>query len=113
MERTSDDPQTDRMLVGLVADPGLAAAVAYRVADELPRCWPEIEVTAEQDTLRVRIRDDGVGGAALGRQSGHGTGLDGLKDWLESLGGQIFLHSPPGAGTSRRAELPISEQNAL
>lgn len=36
MERTSDDRQTDRMLVGLVADPGLAAAVADRVADELP-----------------------------------------------------------------------------
>lgn len=36
MARTSEDPQTDRMIVGLVADPGLAAAVADDVADELP-----------------------------------------------------------------------------
>jgi signal transduction histidine kinase len=61
----------------------------------------EVEVAAAEGVLRVRIRDDGVGGADFGR----GTGLAGLKDRVESLGGQIFLDSPPGAGTSLWAEL--------
>ena len=54
--------------------------------------------------LRVAVRDDGDGGADFAR----GTGLAGLKDRVEALGGRLFLHSPPGAGTSLRAELPLT-----
>ena len=54
--------------------------------------------------LRVAVRDDGAGGADLAR----GTGLAGLKDRVEALGGRIILHSPPGAGTSLRAEFPLT-----
>jgi signal transduction histidine kinase len=68
-------------------------------------------VTAEADSieqvLRVAVRDDGVGGADFAC----GTGLVGLKDRVEALGGRIFLDSPPGAGTSLRAELPLSATN--
>jgi len=67
-----------------------------------------VTVTVEADTaggvLRVAVRDDGAGGADFRR----GTGLTGLKDRVEALGGRIFLDSPPGAGTSLRAELPLA-----
>jgi signal transduction histidine kinase len=63
----------------------------------------EVEVVAAEGVLRIRIRDDGVGGADFGRA----TGLADLKDRVESLGGQISLDSPHGAGTSLCVELPL------
>jgi len=67
-----------------------------------------VTVTIESDTagavLRVAVRDDGAGGADFTR----GTGLAGLKDRVEALGGAIVLHSPRGAGTSLRTELPLT-----
>jgi signal transduction histidine kinase len=65
----------------------------------------EVEVAAE--VLRVAVRDDGAGGADLAR----GTGLVGLKDRVEALGGRIFLDSPRGAGTSLRVEFPLTATN--
>jgi signal transduction histidine kinase len=64
----------------------------------------EIEAHTAGDMLHIAIRDDGAGGAAF---TG-GTGLAGLKDRVEALGGRIFLDSPPGAGTSLRVELPLT-----
>ena len=63
-----------------------------------------VTVEVAGDVLRVAVRDDGDGGADFAR----GTGLAGLKDRVEALGGRLFLHSPPGAGTSLRAELPLT-----
>jgi signal transduction histidine kinase len=67
-----------------------------------------VTVTADADpagaVLRVTVRDDGVGGADF---TG-GTGLAGLRDRVEALGGRIFVDSPPGAGTTLRAELPLT-----
>src|SRR5208283_2455420 len=54
--------------------------------------------------LRLEVGDDGVGGADF---TG-GTGLLGLKDRVEALGGHIDLHSTYGAGTSLRVELPLT-----
>jgi predicted ATPase/signal transduction histidine kinase len=59
------------------------------------------------DTLRIEIRDDGRGSATLAG----GTGLRGLKDRVEALGGRIHLDSPPDAGTTLRLELPITDAN--
>jgi signal transduction histidine kinase len=59
------------------------------------------------DALRVEVRDDGRGGATV---SG-GTGLLGLKDRAEALGGRIFLDSPPDGGTTLRLELPLTAAN--
>ncbi len=53
------------------------------------------------------MRDDGADGAGLAR----GTGLAGLKDRVEALGGRIFLDSRPGAGTSLQAEFPLTGTN--
>ncbi|MDX6246749.1 MAG: hypothetical protein QOF10_109, partial [Kribbellaceae bacterium] len=49
------------------------------------------------------IRDDGVGGADPGR----GSGLIGLADRVEALGGKIAVASPAGEGTSLQVELPV------
>jgi len=54
--------------------------------------------------LRVAVRDDGRGGA----NPPGGSGLVGLRDRVEALGGRLWLHSPTGAGTTLRAELPLT-----
>jgi predicted ATPase/signal transduction histidine kinase len=69
-------------------------------------------ITVETDpadaVLRVTVRDNGDGGADFT----HGTGLLGLKDRAEALGGRITLHSPHGAGTNLHVELPLTPQTA-
>jgi signal transduction histidine kinase len=62
-----------------------------------------VQVTASADTLRVRVHDDGLGGADLA----HGSGLVGLRDRTEALGGQFRLRSPPGTGTGVEITLPL------
>jgi PAS domain S-box-containing protein len=56
----------------------------------------------EADTLQIRVRDDGVGGARL-----DGTGFLGLADRLAVLHGQLRVESPPGAGTIVGAKIPL------
>jgi signal transduction histidine kinase len=65
-----------------------------------------VEVAAEASggRLRVCVRDDGVGGADPLR----GSGLVGLKDRIEALGGTFSVHSPAGVGTTVTCELPVS-----
>jgi signal transduction histidine kinase len=62
-----------------------------------------VEVAADQGTLRVFVRDDGRGGA----DSSRGSGLTGLRDRVEAVGGRLTLHSPPGAGTALEIVLPL------
>ena len=49
------------------------------------------------------MRDDGVGGADPAR----GSGLIGLKDRIEALGGTFSVHSPAAGGTTVSCELPV------
>jgi GAF domain-containing protein len=63
-----------------------------------------VEIEAAHNVLRIGVRDDGVGGAEFAR----GSGLVGLKDRVEALGGRIALESERGAGTSLSVELPLS-----
>jgi signal transduction histidine kinase len=58
--------------------------------------------------LRVAVRDNGAGGANFT----DGTGLVGLRDRVEALGGRILLESPQGAGTSLHVELPLTATNS-
>ncbi len=62
-----------------------------------------VSATAVNGTLRVEVRDDGSGGAAVGS----GSGLTGLEDRVEALDGTLEIHSPSGAGTVLRAEIPL------
>ena len=63
----------------------------------------DVQVAATEDVLRVHVSDDGLGGADFA----NGSGLIGLRDRIEALGGQIWLHSPPGAGTALGITLPL------
>ncbi|MDH2430235.1 DUF4118 domain-containing protein [Sphaerisporangium sp. TRM90804] len=57
-------------------------------------------------TLRLSIRDDGAGGA----DPAGGSGLAGLCDRVEVLGGTLDLESPPGGGTSLTVAIPLDEE---
>jgi signal transduction histidine kinase len=63
----------------------------------------EVNAEASDGTLRVCVRDDGIGGADPKR----GSGLVGLKDRIEALGGTFAMHSPLGGGTTVSCELPV------
>jgi len=63
----------------------------------------EVKARSDDGLLRVEIRDDGVGGADPGK----GSGLTGLRDRVEALGGTIEIVSPAGSGTSVLVEVPL------
>jgi signal transduction histidine kinase len=91
------------------ADP-IEVAAYYVVSEALTNATKHARascayVTVEQRDalLHLSIRDDGVGGADTAR----GSGLIGLRDRLQALGGTIQVNSPPGAGTAIVVELPL------
>ena len=63
-----------------------------------------VTVEAGDGILEVAIRDHGVGGADPSR----GSGLIGLRDRVEALGGTIHVESPPGKGTAIQVALPFT-----
>jgi signal transduction histidine kinase len=87
------------------------AAAYYVVAEALTNVAKyasarAVSVTVEQRNGRalVEVRDDGVGGADPSR----GTGLRGLSDRVEALGGRFLVQSPPGHGTHLKVEIPCA-----
>jgi signal transduction histidine kinase len=62
-----------------------------------------VRVARVADALLVEIVDDGSGGA----DPASGTGLRGLADRVDALGGRLEVESPPGAGTRVIAHLPL------
>jgi signal transduction histidine kinase len=67
-----------------------------------------VDVSYDGRTLTVDILDDGIGGAAVGGRAGSGSGLRGLADRVEALGGQFTVSSPPGRGTRLVARIPCA-----
>jgi signal transduction histidine kinase len=67
-----------------------------------------VELDAHDATLRLAIRDDGIGGADLGQ----GSGLVGLSDRIEALGGTLEVKSPTGSGTTLLIEIPVDGQSS-
>jgi signal transduction histidine kinase len=65
----------------------------------------QVSATTTGQALHLHVRDDGTGGADPVR----GSGLTGLKDRVEALGGTITIDSPAGAGTSLHTELPLAD----
>jgi PAS domain S-box-containing protein len=80
----------------LIAE-ALTNVAKYAVASSV-----RVRVVASDATVVVEVADDGAGGA----DPAGGSGLRGLADRVESLGGSLEIVSPPGAGTSLRAEIP-------
>jgi signal transduction histidine kinase len=69
---------------------------------EASRVWVSAEDRGER--LSIEVGDDGVGGAAMNG----GSGLRGLADRVEAVGGRIDVRSEPGAGTTLHAEIPCA-----
>jgi len=63
----------------------------------------QIDLTLSESSVRLVIRDDGAGGADPER----GSGLIGLIDRIETVGGKLEVVSPPGKGTTLTAEIPV------
>jgi PAS domain S-box-containing protein len=87
----------------------IEVATYYVVAEALTNAAKharasEVIVSArhDEDKLYLSIRDDGVGGA----DSHRGSGLIGLKDRVEALGGHLQIVSPPGEGTALHFTIP-------
>jgi signal transduction histidine kinase len=81
-----------------VVSEALANVAKYAAASHA-----QVDLTRHDGVLRVEVTDDGVGGA----DAGGGTGLRGLTDRVEALGGHFHVTSERGRGTTVRAELPL------
>jgi len=66
-----------------------------------------VELHAHDAVLRLVIRDDGIGGA----DPGQGSGLLGLRDRIEALGGTLQVTSPAGNGTTLQVQVPLEDQS--
>jgi PAS domain S-box-containing protein len=87
----------------------IEAAAYYLIAEALTNVAKyaqasaaRVRVAQTDAKLVVEVSDDGVGGA----DATAGSGLRGLADRVEALGGRLDVTSPAGAGTSLRAEIP-------
>jgi signal transduction histidine kinase len=63
-----------------------------------------VNVVADDEMLRIEVRDNGRGGANIEG----GSGIVGLKDRVDALGGFRVLDSPPGSGTTLAMTLPLN-----
>jgi signal transduction histidine kinase len=102
------DVGVDRRLPGSVE-----VAAYYVVAEALTNAAKHaqasevaVRVEAEGANLHLLIRDDGLGGADTAK----GSGLTGLVDRVEALGGQMTISSQPGRGTSLLVKIPLELQ---
>jgi signal transduction histidine kinase len=71
---------------------------------EASRAWVAVEDGGNR--LAIEVRDDGVGGATMGG----GSGLLGLADRVEAVGGRIDVRSEPGSGSVVLAEIPCASR---
>jgi signal transduction histidine kinase len=85
----------------------ICAEALANVAKHAAAARATVAVTASEGRLRVEIADDGVGGA----DSGHGSGLRGLADRVETLGGTLRVESAAGRGTRLAADIPLGGQS--
>jgi signal transduction histidine kinase len=92
--------------------PGPVEAAAYYVVSEAltnvakyaGATAARVGISRDDGVLVVEVADDGVGGADASR----GSGLRGLADRVEALGGRLDVSSPEGSGTTLRATLPCA-----
>jgi signal transduction histidine kinase len=106
--------ELDVRIQGRLPEPAEVTAY-YSVSEALTNAAKHAEASivhvsadAGGGTLIVAVRDDGVGGA----DPSGGSGLLGLKDRAEAIGGRISLQSPHSGGTMLRVELPLGDCNS-
>ncbi|HEX2285042.1 MAG TPA: ATP-binding protein, partial [Mycobacterium sp.] len=93
-------PEAVEITAYYVMAEALANAAKHAQASEV-----DVQAEATETTLRLSISDDGIGGADPSK----GSGLIGLKDRIEVIGGQLRMTSIPGGGTSVDITIPLAE----
>jgi signal transduction histidine kinase len=68
----------------------------------------QVELGTDDAMVRLTVRDDGIGGA----DPAQGSGLVGLSDRIETVGGTLHITSPPGGGTTLLIEIPAESRDA-
>jgi signal transduction histidine kinase len=109
---THDIPVSVKLAVSVADGSTDAAACAYfvcaealtNVAKYASASQVTVSVREDSDRIRVQVEDDGTGGANPAR----GTGLRGLADRVETLGGTLTVDSPASRGTRLVAVIPCS-----
>jgi signal transduction histidine kinase len=103
------DLRTDRRL----PEP-LEVAVYYVVSEALTNATKHSRASSAHVALdtdgaivHLSIYDDGIGGAEADR----GSGLVGLRDRIEALGGSLEIISPVGNGTTLRVHVPVGDRS--
>jgi len=91
-------PEPVEIAAYYVASEALANAMKHAQASHV-----EISLAASDASLLLSVRDDGIGGADPAR----GSGLTGLADRVEALGGSIHVRSTAGTGTHITVDLPL------
>ena len=97
-ERPTESTET---AVYYVVSEALANAAKHAGASEI-----SVVLTTSGNEIRAVIEDDGSGGA----EASAGSGLVGLIDRIEALGGRLVLDSPPGRGTRISIEMPLTAE---
>jgi signal transduction histidine kinase len=91
-------PEPQEVALYFVATEALANVAKYAQASTV-----EIRVRRTGQSAEIEIADDGIGGAS----ADGGSGLRGLADRVEALDGRLWVESPPAAGTTVRAHVPL------
>jgi signal transduction histidine kinase len=112
VRRSSVPISLDLNLDSRLAEP-VEVAAYYVVSEALANAakhaqasFAHVQARALDGRLRLSVHDDGIGGATPGA----GSGLIGLTDRVEALGGTVSVDSPAGQGTTLRVDLPLSGQ---
>jgi signal transduction histidine kinase len=110
LARRAPVPMTVDVRIDDVVPDGVAVAAYYSISELVANTAKhahasgfDVKVSAADACLRIVARDDGVGGADPAR----GSGLVGLRDRVEALGGTIVVRSPTGSGTFVEVALPL------
>jgi signal transduction histidine kinase len=82
----------------------VAAEALTNVAKYARASTATVQLRGDDHWAEVTVADDGIGGA----RAGAGSGLRGLADRLEALGGRLSVASAPGEGTTVHARVPLS-----
>jgi PAS domain S-box-containing protein len=97
-------PESIEVAAYYVASEAIANATKHAHASRI-----DLSLAARDGGLQLSVRDDGVGGADARR----GSGLVGLGDRVEAVGGSIRVESPRGGGTHITAELPLDLESQI
>jgi signal transduction histidine kinase len=104
-------PVPVRLVIPSLRLPGVVETAAYficsealaNVAKHARASCVDVRVQSERAVVTVLVADDGTGGA----DPAAGSGLKGVADRVEALGGRLVVQSPAGGGTRLLAEIPV------